>query len=64
VRRADRSADITLLMENGKGRTLSFDAQGQSRDPGARSTLTGQDAVTVTIGQERYDVPTAFLWGG
>ncbi len=64
VRRADRSADVTLLLEGGKGRTLSFDAQGQSRDPAARSTMTGEDTVTVTIGQERYDVPTAFLWGG
>ncbi len=64
VRRADRSADVTLLMENGKGRTLSFDAEGQARNPGARSAMTGEDTVTVTIGQERYDVPTAFLWGG
>ncbi|MDP1599887.1 hypothetical protein [Phenylobacterium sp.] len=64
VRRADRSADVTLLLDEGKGRTLSFDAQGQTRDPGARSTMTGEDTVTVTIGQQRYDVPTAFLWGG
>lgn len=64
VRRADRSADVILLIENGKGRTLSFDAQGQTRDPGARSSITGEDTVMVTIGQERYDVPTAFLWGG
>ena len=64
VRRADRSADVTLLLEDGKGRTLSFDARGQSRDAGARSTITGEDTVTVTIGQERYDVPTALLWGG
>ena len=52
------------MWEDGKGRTLSFDAQGQTRDPGARSTMTGEDTVTVTISQERYDVPTAFLWGG
>jgi hypothetical protein len=64
VRRADRSADVTLLLEDGKGRTLSFDAQGQTRAPGARSSMTGQDTVTVTIDQERYDVPTALLWGG
>ena len=64
VRRADRSADVTLLLDEGKGRTLSFDAQGQTRDPGARATMTGEDTVTVTIGQQRYDVPTAFLWGG
>lgn len=64
VRRADRSADVTLMLEDGKGRTLSFDAQGQTRDPSARSTMTGEDTVTVMIGQERYDVPTAFLWGG
>ncbi|MNT87552.1 hypothetical protein D3C72_2279790 [compost metagenome] len=64
MRRADRSADVVLMLEDGKGRTLSFDAQGQTRDPGARSTMTGEDTVTVTISQERYDVPTAFLWGG
>ena len=39
VRRADRSADVTLLMDNGKGRTLSFDAEGQARNPGARSAM-------------------------
>lgn len=64
VRREDRSADVTILLEATEGRTLRFDAAGNIMGPGAQSVMGPDDFIIVTIGDETYGVPTALLWGG
>lgn len=64
VRRLDRSADVTILLEATEGRTLRFDAAGKVINDGGHSVMGPDDFINVTVGGETYDIPTALLWGG
>jgi hypothetical protein len=70
TRKGAGSASVTITMPNGRTRTIFFErgkATGtdvSQADPGAfRATRQG-DLTTVHIGDERYEIPDAVMFGG
>lgn len=70
VRKGDGNGVVTITKPDGRTRSVFFEdgeaasADVSEADPGAFGAHRHEDSTLVSIGDERYEIPDAIIWGG